>query len=170
VLVCRSFIAMRTTLLAAVVIAALLVGSRRADAGGTTPLLALSDADAARADAGGTTVAVRGTFAFGDLVEGSLSGALVVWSGTRFVRFDPAGNAVAGDAAFLADGLVSSEVEPLLALGAPAAAPAALAQLRADRVAVVLPAGFPSGAASVAIVAVYEGGGVMSNPVAVTLP
>jgi len=164
------FTIMRTSLRAAVIAAVLAVLPCAALAGGTSPILTLTGADAARAASGAETVAVHGSFNFGDLIEGIFPAGLVVWSGTHFVRFDQAGQALGGDAPFLADGLVATEVPSLLALGTPAAAPAALAQLRADRIAVVLPAGFPSGPASVALVAVHEGESFASNTVAVTLP
>ena len=70
----------------------------------------------------------------------------------------------------LADGLAAAEVPALLAVGSPAAAPAALTQLHADRVTVVLPPGFSAGTASVVLYAVYQGQGFASNTVPVTLP
>ena len=75
-----------------------------------------------------------------------------------------------GSSPLLADGLDATEVPALLALGSPAAAPAALVQLRADRATVVLPPGFSAGPASVVLYAVYQDQGFASNTVSVVLP
>jgi hypothetical protein len=138
-------------------------------AGGSSPLLTLSGAEVV-VSAGGVAVEARGSFNFEDVVEGVFPAGVVVHQGQHFVRFDQAGAAAAGDAAFLSDGLVAAEAPALAALGAPAPAPAALVQLRADRVSIVLPPGFTAGPATVSLYAVYEGAGYASNPIAVTLP
>jgi len=143
---------------------------RPARAGGSSPLLSLAGADAFATAAGVRSVDVRGSFNFEDVVEGVFPAGLVVVQGTHFARFDQAGAVVDGSAAFLANGLDASEVPALVAQGAPAAAPGALTQLRADRVTVVLPPGFTSGPASVVLYAVYGGGGFASNALTVTLP
>lgn len=138
-------------------------------AGGSSPLLTLAGADVF-ASGGGVAVEARGSFNFEDVVEGVFPAGLVVHQGTHFARFDQAGAVAQGDAAFLSDGFVATEAPALVGLGSPAPAPAALVQLRADRVSVVLPAGFASGPATVSLYAVYEGVGYASNPIAVTLP
>ncbi len=150
-------------------LAAALLTPSGARAGGTSPVLTLTGADAAPA-AGAPVVSVHGSFGFGDILEGQFAGGLVVWSGSTFVRYDQAGVALSGTAPFLADGFVSTEVPALLGAGTAAAAPAGLAQLRADRIAVVLPAGFPSGPASVALFTTHEAELFVSNTLAVTVP
>jgi hypothetical protein len=116
------------------------------------------------------SVAVQGSFNFEDVVQGVFPAGVVVFQGTSFARFDQTGSAVAGSAPLLADGLDAAEVPALLAAGSPATAPAALTQLRADRVTAVLPPGFSAGPASVVLYAVYQGQGFASNTVSVTLP
>jgi hypothetical protein len=138
--------------------------------GGSSPLLSLASADAFATSSGVRSVDVHGSFNFEDVVEGVFPAGLVVFQGTHFARFDQAGAVADGDAALLADGLTAAEVPALVPQGAPAAAPAALGQLRADRVTVVLPPGFSPGAASVVLYAVYEGVGYASNTLTVTLP
>ena len=139
-------------------------------AGGSSPALSLTAADAFATSAGVRGVDVRGSFNFEDVVEGVFPAGLVVVQGTRFARFDQAGAVVEGNADLLADGLDAGEVSALLAVGASAAAPAALTQMRADRVTAVLPASFTAGAASVVLYAVHEGAGFSSNTLAVELP
>src|SRR5262249_1121409 len=110
------------------------------------------------------------SFNFEDVVEGVFPAGMVVFQGTHFARFDQTGAVVAGTASSLADGLSDTEVPGLVGLGAPAGAPAALGQMRTDRVRVVLPAGFAPGNAWVALYAVYAGDGFVSNTLTVTLP
>jgi hypothetical protein len=141
-----------------------------AHAGGSSPLLTLTTVDALASASGATAIEVRGSFNFEDVVEGVFPAGLVVYQGTRFARFDQAGTATSGTAASLADGLAASEVPALVGQGAPAPAPAALTQMRTDRVRVVLPTGFSPGAASAVLYAVYESQGYVSNTLAVTLP
>jgi hypothetical protein len=139
-------------------------------AGGSSPVLSLTAADAFATAAGVRGVDVRGSFNFEDVVEGVFPAGLVVVQGTRFARFDQAGAVVEGTAALLADGLDAGEVSALLGEGAPAAPPAALTQMRADRVMAVLPGSLTAGAASVVLYAVHEGEGFTSNALAVELP
>jgi hypothetical protein len=148
----------------------LLAGPPSARAGGSSPLLTIAAVDAFASSSGALSVDVQGSFNFEDVVQGVFPAGAVVFQGTSFARFDQAGGVVAGLAPLLADGLDAAEVPALLALGSPAAAPAALTQLRADRVTVVLPPGFSAGAASVVLYAVYQGQGFASNTVSVTLP
>src|SRR5262245_4254631 len=148
----------------------LLAGPPPARAGGSSPLLTIATVDAFASSSGALSVDVAGSFNFEDVVQGVFSAGLVVFQGTTFARFDQAGGVVSGSAPLLSGGLAATEVPDLLALGSPAAPPAALAQLRADRVTVVLPPGFSAGPASVVLYAVYQGGGFVSNTVPVTLP
>jgi hypothetical protein len=139
-------------------------------AGGSSPLLTIATVDAFASSSGVLSVAVQGSFNFEDVVQGVFPAGVVVFQGTSFARFDQAGSVVAGSAPLLADGLDAAEVPGLLPLGSPAAPPAALTQLRADRVTVVLPPGFAAGTASVVLYAVYQDQGFASNTVSVTLP
>lgn len=145
-------------------------GAPPALAGGSSPLLTLAATDAFASSSGVRSVDARGSFNFEDVVEGVFPAGLVVYQGTHFVRFDQAGAVVEGTSALLAGGLDAAEVPGLVATGSPAAAPAALTQLRADRMTVVLPPGFAAGTASVVLYAVYAGQGFASNTLAVTLP
>ena len=159
---------MHSLLAAAVVLA--LVAPTPARAGGSSPLLGITAADALATATGVTTVDVRGSFNFEDVVEGVFPAGLVVHQGAHFVRFDQAGAAVEGTADVLTDGLQAADVPVFVTLGASAPAPAALAQLRADRIDAVLPSGFAAGAASVVFYALYEGQGYVSNTLTVNLP
>lgn len=142
-----------------------------AGAGGSNPLLTLTSVDAYASSSGARGIEARGTFNFEDVVEGTFPAGVVVYQGSHFVRFDQAGAVVEGTAALLADGLDAAEVPALVATGGtPAPPPATLAQLRTDRVTVVLPGTFIAGAASVALYATYEGEGYASNVLTVTLP
>ena len=148
----------------------LLTGPVVARAGGSSPLLTITTVDAFAPSSGAVSVDVHGSFNFEDVVQGVFPAGAVVFQGTHFARFDQAGTVVAGVAPLLSAGLDAAEVPSLLGLGSPATPPAALSQLRADRVTVVLPPGFSPGAASVVLYAVYQGQGFASNTVAVTLP
>ena len=145
-------------------------GPPPAHAGGSSPLLTISTVDAFAGSSGAVSVEVQGSFNFEDVVQGVFPAGAVVFQGTSFARFDQAGSVVSGTAPLLANGLDATEVPALLALGSPAAAPAALVQLRADRATVVLPPGFSAGPASVVLYAVYQGQGFASNTVSVVLP
>lgn len=146
-----------------------LLGSGAARGAGTDPTLALTGGEAI-AGGGATMVRLQGSLAFDDQLQFAFPAGVIVYQGTTFVRVPVAGGAVSGSAAFLADGLADTEVQTLLSLGAPAAAPARLASLQPNEVRVVLPAGFGSGAATAVVYAVLEGTGFLSNPIAVTLP
>lgn len=148
----------------------LLAGPATVWAGGSSPLLTVASVDAFASSNGVLSVDVQGSFNFEDVVQGVFPAGVIVFQGTSFARFDQAGNAVAGSASQLADGLDATEVPALLAVGSPAVAPAALTQLHADRVTVVLPPGFSADTASVVLYAVYQGQGFASNTVPVTLP
>src|SRR5215468_12775185 len=109
-----------------------------AHATGSSPLLTIATVDAFASSSGSVSVDVQGSFNFGDVVQGVVAAGAVVFQGTSFARFDQAGRVVSGSAPLLSDGLDATEVPTLLTFGSPAAPPAALAQLRADRVTVVL--------------------------------
>jgi hypothetical protein len=159
---------MRTLSILLAVLAAVVPAPARA--GGSSPVLSLTAARAFATTGGVRAVDVHGAFNFEDVVQGVFPAGLVVVQGTHFARFDQAGAVVDGIAMELADGLLASEVPTLLARGAPAAPPAALSQLRPDRLTVVLPPGFTPGAASVVLYALHEGIGYASNALDVVLP
>jgi hypothetical protein len=95
----------------------------------------------------------------------------VVAHGTHWARYTQDGTVVEGDSAAVADGLALGEVAAFLAVaGAPAASPARLDGITRDGVTVVLPAGFPSGDATVVLAAVFDGDSFLSNALAVTVP
>jgi hypothetical protein len=139
-------------------------------AGGSSPVLTLTSADAFASASGVIAVDVRGSFNFEDVVEGVFPSGLLVHQGAHFVRFDQAGAVLEGTDAALADGLDAADVPGLLGLGSAAPAPGALSQLRSDRVTAVLPGGFSTGPASVVLYALYAGQGFVSNTLTVTLP
>lgn len=141
-----------------------------ARAGGSSPALTITTVDTFASSSGATAVDVRGSFNFEDVVEGIFPAGVVVYQGNHFARFDQAGVVVDGTASAFSNGLSATEVPALIGLGSPAAAPAALVQLRGDRVTVVLPPGFAAGAGSVVLYAVHDGQGYTSNTVAVILP
>jgi hypothetical protein len=148
----------------------LLAGPTPVRATGSSPLLTIATVDAFASSSGAVSVDVQGSFNFEDVVQGVVAAGAVVFQGTSFARFDQAGGVVSGSAPLLSDGLDATEVPTLLTLGSAAAPPAALAQLHADHVTVVLPPGFSAGPASVVLYAVYQDQGFASNTVSVLLP
>ena len=127
--------------------------------------------DAFASSSGAVSVDVQGSFNFEDVVQGVFAAGAVVFQGTSFARFDQAGRVSRASAPLLSDGLAATEVptllDPRLACRRPRQR---CAQLRADRVTVVLPPGFSAGPASVVLYAVYQGQGFASNTVSVVLP
>ena len=156
-------------LLGAALLTAGLIGTDAARGAGTDPTLALTGGEAI-AGSGATMVRLQGALAFDDQLQFAFPAGVIVFQGTTFVHVPVSGPPLSGSAAFLADGLADTEVQTLIAMGAPAAAPARLASLQPNEVRVVLPAGFGSGAATAVVYAVLEGNGFLSNPIAVTLP
>lgn len=146
-----------------------ILGSGPARGAGTDPTLALTSGEAI-AGGSATMVRLRGSLAFDDQLQFAFPAGVIIYQGTNFVHVPVNGSAMSGVAGFLADGLVDTEVQTLIALGAPAAAPARLVSLQPSEVRVVLPAGFGSGPATAVVYAVLEGDGFLSNPIAVTLP
>lgn len=149
---------------------ALALVARDARAGGSSPVLALTSADAAGIPAGPRMIEAVGAFAFDDVVEDVFGLSLIVSNGARFVRYDQAGQVVTGETPLVADGLDAAEVEALFAAGSAASPPARLAGIARDRVTIVLPADFPSGTASVVLSAVFDGDSFVSNALAVSVP
>lgn len=133
-------------------------------------MLSLTSAEATATPDGQAVIAATGAFNFEDVVEDVFGLSLIVFNGTRFVRFDQAGHAIEGDSPLLADGIDLSEVETVLAAGAAVGPPAALAGLERDRITVVLPDDFPSGSASVVLGAVFDGDSFASNVLVLEVP
>lgn len=147
------------------------LAARDACAGGSSPVLALTSVDVAAVPQGPVVVDVAGSFSFDDVVEDVFGLSLIVSHGTHFVRYDQAGTVVEGDTALVADGIDPAEVAAVLvASGATAAAPARLGGITRDGVTVVLPSGFPSGAATVVLAAVFDGDSFLSNALVVNVP
>ncbi|MBI3783883.1 MAG: hypothetical protein HY270_10825 [Deltaproteobacteria bacterium] len=139
-------------------------------AGGSAPVLSITAAHVAASSSGSRSVGISGTFNFDDLLQFQFPAGLVVYQGSHFVRYDLNGQIVEGSSVMVADGILDSEVPSLLNLGSAAAAPATTSELRVDRITVVLPATFNSGAASVVLYAAFDGGSYVSNSVGVSLP
>ncbi len=138
------------------------VGAR---AGGSSPVLAITGANAYASAAGGRSLVVDGSFNFDDLMQFTWPAGLVVWQGTHVVRFGVDGRVSEGAAAFAADGISGSDIPALLA-----PASARLVQLGASHLTVALPPSFSPGPASVMLYAEFDGEDFPSNTVAVTLP
>jgi len=141
-----------------------------AHAGGSSPLLSVTGADTLATPAGVRSVTITGSFNFDDLLQFSFPAGAIVTQGSHFVRYDLSGTILEGTSTAVADGITASEIPTLLAVGAAAATPAAVVQLRVDRISVALPSDFTAGAASVILYALLDGDSVVSNPVSVTLP
>jgi len=141
-----------------------------ARAGGSSPVLSITGADTLATPAGVRSVTITGSFNFDDLLQFSFPAGAIITQGSHFVRYDLSGKIVAGTAAAVTNGIAASEIPALLAVGTAAASPAAVVQLRVDRISVALPSDFAAGAASVILYALLDGDSVVSNPVSVTLP
>lgn len=169
--VLRPTVLRRATLLALALGLTIGVAARDARAGGSSPVLALTSADVATAPSGPVALHAEGAFSFDDVVEDVFGLSLVVTHGTRWVRYEQDGTVREGDSASVADGLVLSEVATFLAApGAAAASPARLDGITRAGVTVVLPAGFPSGDATVVLAAVFDGDSFLSNALVVSVP
>lgn len=163
--------ATRAALTAVTLFLTLVSDVRDVRAGGSSPVLALTAADVAVAPSGAVALRVAGGFSFDDVVEDVFGLSLVVTHGAHWVRYGQDGTVTEGDSAAVADGLVLAEVAAFLASrGAAAATPAQLGGITRDGVTVVLPAGFPTGDASVALAAVFDGDSFLSNALTVTVP
>jgi hypothetical protein len=139
-------------------------------AAGTDPTLALSAADAIAVPSGAVGVNIAGVSSFDDLMQFSFPAGVFVHQGSRFARFDFAGGVTEGNDARVQNGISPGELPSLLSAGSPAAPPAALTQLRADRIAVSLPAGFSAGVATAVVYAILEGDAFLSNPITFVIP
>jgi hypothetical protein len=136
----------------------------------TDPTLVVSAASAMRAD-GRYAVTIDGEFDFPNAVQVGYPLHLVVFQGSRFVRFPIAAAPVTGESSVLDDGqLAMGDISTLLAAGAPAPADVRVVALSPTRAVVSLPAGFAPGAATAQVFATLSDGRVLSNPLALVLP
>jgi hypothetical protein len=135
----------------------------------TSPTLVVSAARAIRAD-GRYAVTVEGAFDFPNAVQVGYPLQLVVFQGTRFVRF-PIGEAPrAGQADVLTDGLSLGDLPALVAAGGPAPADVRIVSLSATNAVLSLPPDFAPGVATAQLFTILSDGSVLSNPLALVLP
>jgi hypothetical protein len=153
-----------------IVIALTAAAPARLRASGTSPALVLSAA-AGAAVGGQRSVALDGSFDFANAVQVAYPLDLVVFQGSRFVRYRVPGAAVAGDSPELADGQLSSdELDAFGREGSAAPAGVRIVTLVTDRIRVALPAGFAAGPTTAILYAVLPDSPVLSNPIDFTLP
>ena len=146
-----------------------LVPGRPARAGFTTPTLVLTEASVAEAD-GARVATFDAAFDFPNAVQTGYRVSLVVYQGTRFVRFPVSGQVMEGTSAILSDGLLAdTEVSALFASGSPTAT-ARILQIERDRIAVSLPPDFAAGAASAVLATMPSEGAAVSNTIGLVLP
>jgi hypothetical protein len=139
-------------------------------ASATSPTLVVSAARATRGDARHAVI-IEGTFDFANAVQVGYPLQLVVFQGTRFVRFPVGGTPRTGDTTLLADGrLDAAELPAFLAAGAPAAAEVRIVTLTGSSALVSLPASFAPGTATAQVFTVLPEEPVLSNPLALVLP
>ena len=142
----------------------------RLRASGTSPALVLSAAAGAAAG-DQRSVALDGSFDFANAVQVAYPLNLVVFQGSRFVRYRVPGAAVAGDSPELADGqLTADELDAFGQEGSAAAAGVRIVTLVTDRIRIALPAGFAAGPTTAILYAVLPDSPVLSNPIDFTLP
>jgi hypothetical protein len=131
----------------------LLAGVELALAGGGSPQLALVRATAYASSTATTTLEIEGSFNFEDTVQLPLPVDVIVTQGDRSVRFDLAGHV------FTSVGGAPEQ---------PAPGPGVIA-IKPNKILLVLPSGFGSGAATVQLVAQYKGDTFSSNTLEFTL-
>lgn len=143
-------------------------GSPRAS--GSAPTLALTGGDAFVTHEGARAVVATGSFNFDDRLQFGFPVGVIVVQGDRFARYDVSGAIVSASSPLVADGVVATEIPDLLAIAGSAPAPAALVQIRPDRITVALPPDFVPGAAVVLLYAYKESEAFVSNVIALELP
>jgi hypothetical protein len=138
--------------------------------GATTPALALSTA-VGLAGGGGRVAVFQGSFDFPNALQLGYPIDLVVFQGTRFVRYPFADAAVTGASPELADGvLVSTEVPALVSEGAAVAPGVQVVTLTGDSIRVALPATFDAGPVRAVVFAILTDGTALSNTIDFVLP
>ncbi len=141
-----------------------------ARASGSAPTLVLTGGDAFVASDGAHAVVAIGSFNFDDRLQFGFPVGVLVVQGARFARYDVAGAIVSATTDLVADGVDATEIPALLALTGTAAGPAALVQIRPDRITVALPPEFAAGAATVVLYASKDSESFVSNAVPLELP
>ncbi len=137
-------------------------------AGATSPTLVLGTALPV-AVGGVRTVVFEASLDFENAVQTGYGLQLVVFQGTRFVRYPLAGTPATGDSAALADGtLAEDEVASVLGAGTPTVA--RIVSITPRTLRVVLPADVPAGATTAILAAVLPEHPVVSNPIGFVLP
>lgn len=158
---------------ATLVLALLAVAGTRIEpsrAAGTDPLLVVDGARSFASAAGARTIEVQARYSFEDLLQFPFSAGLLVTRGSQWVRYGLDGTITEGTDPAVANGVTPTEVEALLADGAPAASPAAVARVTPTAIAVTLPATLGPGAGRVLVYAQLEGETFLSNSLAVAVP
>jgi len=153
-------------------LAALFAGAsvRTTGAAATSPTLLLSRVQV-DAVLGKRTLTFEGVFDFENALQVAYPLHLVVFQGSRFVRYPVVGAAVGGTSALVADGaLTSGELATLLAHGTAAASGVRLVTLTPTGGVVTLPDDFDAGTATAILFTVLPEENVLSNPVTLVLP
>ncbi|MBI3784012.1 MAG: hypothetical protein HY270_11490 [Deltaproteobacteria bacterium] len=139
--------------LAVLALAALLAAIAPAQAAYTEPRLALLRASSVHSSTGGISVQLEGSFSFPDVVQLDMPLQILVTQGTLAARFDLNGNV------FTSVNGGPEQVTPGLGV----------VRVAARQIVLALPAGFGAGAATVQVVATYEGKPISSNRLGVSL-
>lgn len=161
---------LRNARLAAAAAVCVLALPAAALASGSAPVLTLSGGDAFVASDGARGVVATGSFNFEDRLQFGFPIGLMLVQGDRVVRYDVAGTITSTASPLVADGVVVGEIPALLTLTGPAAPPAAVIQVRPDRIVVALPPEIGAGPAVVFLYAEKESESFMSNVVTLELP
>jgi hypothetical protein len=155
----------RASVVALLLLLALLSGPPGATATPTAPSLLLTGAETELGE-GGAMVRVRGTFPYEDLIHQPYPLQLFIreiGSGNRFVCFSVPWGVMAGEDAIFANGLDEALVAEISNRATPSP-DGEIAQLGPRHIIVHMPAGFPAGPVEAQIFVMYEGAPVFSNP------
>ena len=143
---------------------------RSAGAAATSPTLLLSRVTA-EAILEKRTLAFEGLFDFENALQVAYPLHLVVFQGTRFVRYPVVGPAVVGESPLLADGILAlGELSALLGEGGPAPSGVRLVSLTPTGGVVTLPDDLPAGTTTAVLFTVLPEENVLSNPLTFVLP
>jgi hypothetical protein len=161
---------MKVRPIAAVLALGLLAGARLAQGGATSPQLAIAAAVGLLGE-GRRAVAIEAGYDFPNAVQVGYPLQIVVFQGTRFVRYPIGGSPVTGESALLADGgLDAADLGAFLAQGTAAPADVRILTLTGSEARVALPAEFAAGTATAVLFTVLADGATLSNPLALVLP
>lgn len=139
-------------------------------AGATSPKITIASAEGSLVD-GARSVRLGGVLDFENALQTGYGLHVLVYQGTRFVRYPVAGDAVTGTSAALADGTLSeAEVPAFLLEGAPTGADVRIVTFTPTGCLLTLPAEMTAGPARVVLVAVISEGVVFSNVFDFSLP